>query len=142
MNKPVKKKVVVYTVNKDKLLVLRHVDFSYEEVGLQVPSGTVRDNESLEEAALRELVEETGTSDFEIVSYLGTANYDQSPYKNEIHERHFYLAKPTKVLQERWTSQEDHDGIGEPTRFECFWIPITRGHIIQGGQSEFIWKLE
>ena len=54
MNKPVKKKVVVYTVNKDKLLVLRHVDFSYEEVGLQVPSGTVRDNESLEEAALRE----------------------------------------------------------------------------------------
>jgi 8-oxo-dGTP pyrophosphatase MutT (NUDIX family) len=141
MEKPIKKKAVVYVVQNNNLLVFRHVDYSYEEVGLQVPSGTVKEEEELKDTALRELTEETGFSDFEIVSYLGTLNYDQSPYRNEIHERHFYLAKPTKELPERWFSQEDHDGQQEPTRFECFWIPITRGHIVQGGLSEFIWKI-
>jgi 8-oxo-dGTP pyrophosphatase MutT (NUDIX family) len=141
MEKSIKKKVVVYVTQNNNILVFRHVEYSYEEIGLQVPSGTVKEGEELETAALRELIEETGFSDFKIVSYLGIANYDQSPYRNEIHERHFYLAKPTKELPERWFSQEDHDGKQEPTKFECFWIPVTKGHIIQGGQSEFIWKI-
>lgn len=141
MEKPIKKKVVVYVVRNDNLLVFRHRDFSYEEVGLQVPSGTVKENELLEDAALRELIEETGFNNFKITKYLGSANYDQSPYRNEIHERHFYVATPTEELPERFNSEELHDGVGEPTRFECFWIPLTRGHIIQGGQSEFIWKV-
>ena len=36
-----KKKVIVYVVKDEKLLVFRHVDFSYEEVGVQVPGGTI-----------------------------------------------------------------------------------------------------
>jgi 8-oxo-dGTP pyrophosphatase MutT (NUDIX family) len=141
MEKSLKKKVVVYAVSNEKLLVFRHTDFSYEEVGLQVPSGTVKEGEDLEASALRELIEETGFNDFKIVGYLGSHNYDIAPYRDEIHERHYYVAVPTKELPERWNSEETHDGIGEPTRFECFWIPLERGHIIQGGQSEFVWKI-
>ncbi len=141
MQKPIKKKVVVYAVQNNQFLVFQHVDFSYEEVGIQVPAGSVKEHESLEAAALRELTEETGINDFEIVAYLGSSEYDMSPYRNEIHERHFYLAKTTKELPKRWFSQEDHDGGGTPTRFECFFIPLERGHILQAGQSAFIWKV-
>ena len=142
MNKEIKKKIVIYVVKNGKLLVFRHIDFSYEQVGIQVPSGSVKENEKLQEAALRELTEETGFSDFKIINYLGSANYDQSPSRNEIHERHFYQAEPTKKLPERWNSEEKHDGIKKPTRFECFWISVKSGHILESGQGEMLYKIK
>ena len=141
MTKPTKQKVIVYCVKDGKLLVFRHVDFSYEEVGIQVPAGSIRDDETEQEAALRELKEETGRDNFEIISALGTAAYDMTPYRSEIQERHFFLAKPTTDVPERWQSQEEHDGTQTPTRFECFWIPLAQAHILQSGQGALLWKL-
>lgn len=142
MEKSLKKKVIVYAVKDGKLLVFRHTDFSYEEVGIQVPAGTIKDDEEPETAALRELQEETGYSAFRIIRPLGIAIYDMAPEKPEIHERHFFLAEPTEDLPERWNSQEDHDGTQEPTRFECFWIPLERGHILQAGQAAMLAKIQ
>ncbi len=141
MEKVRKKKVVVYVVKDDKLLVFRHKDFSYEEVGIQVPAGSVKENESLEQAAYRELVEETGFTCFEIIKKLGDDTYDMRPYRAEIQERYFFLARSTDVLPERWDSEELHDGEQKPTRFECFWIPITSGHILQSGQGSMLYKI-
>jgi 8-oxo-dGTP pyrophosphatase MutT (NUDIX family) len=141
MEKQVKQKVVIYVIKNDQLLVFRHTDYSYEEVGIQVPAGSIKEGETPEEAALRELQEETGYSAFRIVRSLGTSTYDMLPEKPEIHERHFFLAEPTTELPERWNSQEDHDGAQEPTRFECFWIPLELGHILQAGQSALLSKI-
>lgn len=141
MDKVTKQKVIVYAVRDGNLLVFRHTDFSYEEVGIQVPAGTIRDDEDPEASALRELQEETGYSTFRIVRSLGRATYDMSPERPEIHERHFFLAEPTEELPERWNSQESHDGAQEPTHFECFWIPLERGHILQAGQGNLISKI-
>ena len=141
MAKTTKQKIVVYCVKNGELLVFRHVDYSYEEVGIQVPAGSINENEDEYEAALRELQEETGRNEFEIVSYLGTTTYDMTPYRLEIQERHFFLARPTTVLPERWQSQEEHDNIQEPTRFECFWIPLNQAHVLQSGQGALLWKL-
>lgn len=138
---PIKKKVIVYVVKDGKLLVFRHTDFSYEEVGIQVPAGTIKDNENPEIAALRELQEETGYSGFRIVRSLGTSTYDMTPEKSEIHERYFFLAEPTHEIPDRWKSQEDHDGLQEPTHLECFWIPIEHGHILQAGQGSMLSKI-
>ncbi len=61
-----------------------------------------------------------------------------APYRDEIQRRHFFLAKPTEKLPERWESQEKHDGKQPPTNFECFWIPLERGHILQAGQGAML----
>lgn len=141
MSRLIKKKVIVYVVKDEKLLVFRHTDFSYEEVGIQVPAGTVKEGENLEAAALREVQEETGYTTFKITSYLGTENFDMYPTKDEVQERHFFRAEPTKELPERWVSKEEHDGKQPPTNFECFWVPLKSGHILQAGQSALLSKL-
>ena len=65
--KVVKDKVLCYVVREGRLLVFRHTDYSYEEVGIQVPAGSIQPGETPEEAALREAREETGLKDFTIV---------------------------------------------------------------------------
>src|SRR3989344_5418146 len=96
LNKTTKQKVVVYVIKNDKLLVFRHKDFSYEEVGIQVPAGSIEKDENPEVAALRELEEETGYDCFQIVDPrpLGIEKYDMTPYRLEIQERYFFLAIP------------------------------------------------
>ncbi len=134
MDKAHKKKVIVYVISNNKLLVFRHVDFSYEEVGIQVPAGTIEQDESPEVAAMRELQEETGYSCFKIIKQLGVQDYDMTPYRKEIQERHFFLAEPTEDLPERWASSEG--GI----KFECFWIPLESAHVLQSGQGSMLSK--
>ncbi len=141
MDKAIATKVVVYCVDKGRLLVMRHPDFPPEQVGLQVPSGTVRAGEFPEGAALRELREETGHDGFVIGDHIGQDQFDISPYRYEIQHRHFFLARPTEPLPETWLAQEDHDGEQAPTRLEFFWLPLAQAQVLQSGLSRFIWKL-
>ncbi|MFB7545104.1 MULTISPECIES: NUDIX hydrolase [Streptomyces] len=139
--KVTKDKVLCYVVRDGKLLVFRHTDYSYEEVGIQAPAGSIRAGETPEAAALREAGEETGLSDFKIVRKLGVAEYDMSPYRFELQRRHVFHLELTEPTPERWASQEDHDGVGEPTRFECFWIPLEAAHVLQSGQGALLGRL-
>ncbi|MFD8882222.1 NUDIX domain-containing protein [Streptomyces erythrochromogenes] len=139
--KVTKEKVLVYVVRDGRLLVFRHTDYSYEEVGIQVPAGSIRPGETPEAAALREAREETGLTDFSIVRKLGETEYDISPYRPEIQHRHVFHLELTEPTPERWMSQEDHDGEQEPTHFECFWIPLEAAHILQSGQGALLGRL-
>ncbi|MGF6884859.1 8-oxo-dGTP pyrophosphatase MutT (NUDIX family) [Nocardia sp. GP40] len=103
-DKVVKQKVIVYVVRDGKLLVFRHIDFSWEQVGIQVPAGSIRPGEAPEAAALREAREETGLSDFTIVRKLGEAEYDISPYRFEIQHRHFFQLELRQDAPDRWPS--------------------------------------
>ncbi|MFJ4125990.1 NUDIX domain-containing protein [[Kitasatospora] papulosa] len=134
-------KVLCYIVRDEELLVFRHTDYSYEEVGIQVPAGSIRPGESLEAAALREAGEETGLSDFRIVRKLGETRYDLSPYRFETQHRHVFLLELTRPAPCRWKSQEDHDGKRVSTRFECFWIPLKAAHVLQSGQGALLGDL-
>lgn len=134
-------KVVCYVVRDDRLLVFRHCDYSDEEVGIQVPAGTIRSDETPEQAALREAREETGLDGFTIVRKLGVTEYDITPYRCEIQRRHVFQLALDGEAPERWTSQETHDGAHSPTRLECFWIALRQAHVLQSGQGALIGRL-
>jgi 8-oxo-dGTP pyrophosphatase MutT (NUDIX family) len=140
-DKVVKDKVLCYIVRGGRLLVFRHVDYGYEEVGIQVPAGSVRPGETPEEAALREAREETGLTHITLVRKLGETTYDISPYRFEIQRRHVFAMELAEPTPERWVSQELHDGEQDPTNFECFWIPLEAAHILQSGQGALLGAL-
>ena len=55
--------VMIVAVDKDnKILLLKEYSFAHQEYEYALPKGLVEENESLKEAALRELAEETGFS--------------------------------------------------------------------------------
>jgi 8-oxo-dGTP pyrophosphatase MutT (NUDIX family) len=134
-------KVVCYVVRNERLLVFRHCDYSDEEVGIQVPAGTIDSGETPEQAALREAREETGLDGFTIVRKLGVTEYDITPYRHEIQRRHVFQLALDGEAPERWMSQETHDGAQSPTRFECFWIDLRAAHVLQSGQGALIGRL-
>lgn len=139
--KVVVEEVLCYVVRDEQLLVFRHLDYGYEQVGIQVPAGTVRPGETPEAAALRETCEETGLSGLAIVRKLGVTEYDLTPYRYEIQRRHVFHLDLTAPTPPRWASAEEHDGEQEPTRFECFWIPLHAAHILQAGQGALLGRL-
>ena len=57
-------KVAAYITCENQLLVFTHVD--YPQAGIQVPAGTVAEEESLDDAVLREAFEETGLPNLQI----------------------------------------------------------------------------
>ena len=137
----IKEKVLCYVVRGDRLLVFRHRDHSYEEVGIQVPAGTIDGGETPEEAALREAREETGLDGFIVVRKLGVTEYDITPYRYEIQRRHVFQLELLGPAPERWVSQETHDGEQAPTIFECFWISLRAAHVLQSGQGALLGRL-
>ncbi|WP_017591536.1 NUDIX hydrolase [Nocardiopsis potens] len=134
-------KALAYIVHDGRILVFRHVDAAPEEVGLQVPGGTVRPAETPSDAVLREAREETGLSALELVGKVGEARYDLAPYRAEVQLRHVFHLRPAGPVPDRWESWEMHDGTAPPTRFECFWIPLADGHVLQSGQGALLGRL-
>jgi 8-oxo-dGTP pyrophosphatase MutT (NUDIX family) len=122
-------------------MVFRHTDYSHEEVGIQVPAGSIRAGESPEDAALHKARKETGLHDFTIVKKLGESDYDISPYRFEIQHRHVFLLELAEDPPERWAGREDHDGQQAPTRFECFWLALEAAHVLQSGQGALLGRL-
>ena len=66
---PVISKVFAYITHRNRLLVFRHTDFP--EAGIQVPAGTLKTNEDLVAAVLREAQEETGLRELTVKRALG-----------------------------------------------------------------------
>jgi 8-oxo-dGTP pyrophosphatase MutT (NUDIX family) len=116
MEKSIRRKALVSCVHEGRLLVFRHVDRSPEEVGVQVPAGTVRPDETPRRAAERELVEETGKDSFVVERFLGRVYFDASPYRPEVHERYFFAARLRRVPApaQSWPRGSTSSAIPEP----------------------------
>lgn len=105
------------------LLVFRHPH--HADAGIQVPGGTVQDNESLEDAVLREAAEETGLSGFEIRACLGKQDQDLSPWgKDGFARRYFYHLAYHGPAPATWQHYETDPSEGDEDSilFEFFWV--------------------
>lgn len=131
-----KRKAFAYITSGRRLLLLAHPD--HPDSGIQVPAGTVRPGESIEDATLREATEETGLMGLDVVAVLGEQTFDMRPFgRDEVHYRTFVHLECREVTPESWEHWE-RDPEGQPgsqIRFRLFWgaldepLPeLTAGH--------------
>lgn len=113
------------SIKKIVPVILRSVDqhieilvFRHPTAGIQIVKGTVEANEKLEDAAIRELYEESGISSASIHSYLGL-HFPSESGSNW----HVFLCCTTEVLEDNWTHFCDDDGGLE---FNFFWHPLSK----------------
>lgn len=127
-------KAVAYVVRAGRLLVFTHDDLPIEITGVQVPAGTVEPGETPEGAVLREVREETGLA-ARLIGSLGTERYNVWPYRQEIHERHFFHLELIETeTPERWSAGEGHSSVGDALRtWTCWWLPLENAHVLCAG---------
>jgi len=119
-------KVYAYITCEDQLLIFKHTRFP--EAGIQVPGGTVEENETAPEAVLREAREETGLDDLMLLSYLGMHPFDLSSVGGTgIQHRHFFHLRYTGAKKNLWRHYEKtpSDGYPEPIEFEFAWVKFS-----------------
>jgi 8-oxo-dGTP pyrophosphatase MutT (NUDIX family) len=126
--------VACYVLHDEHLLVFTHDAYPMEVTGVQVPAGSIEPGESPEQAAVRELFEETGRRG-EVVRKIGTQNYDLRPVRDEIAIRHFFqLRMSTADVLERWSAGESDVRTGEdPIGWTCWWLPLKDAHVLAAG---------
>ncbi len=130
-------KVVAYITHERRLLVFRHVREA--SAGIQVPAGTVEEEELPEIAVMREAVEETGLDHLVLERLIGEQWWDPSGGNlDQIHHRYFYHLRCTTAPPETWQHVEKFasDGSGEHL-FEFFWASLPDGVPDLAGEQGF-----
>lgn len=74
--------------------------------------------------------------------YLGSAEYDVRPGRNEVHERHFFQLSTPAAAPEEWVWHETHDGLQTRTAFSFRWRPLRQGHVLAAGMGALLSRVE
>ena len=92
-------------VDGDRVLLLRTARYS----DLRLPKGHVEPGESAQEAALREVIEESGYADLEIVADLGEQDAEFDAGERHIcrHEHYFVMRLRTRRQVTRDAKEDD-----------------------------------
>jgi 8-oxo-dGTP pyrophosphatase MutT (NUDIX family) len=101
-----------------------------------IPGGSIENDEYLEETLEREITEETGYSDFEILNYIGTLTYELGRDTRWVKTDHLYLVQIN-------SEQKSHQNMVEyeKTRIkEVVWVDIEKGFdlLTRYNQEEYI----
>jgi ADP-ribose pyrophosphatase YjhB (NUDIX family) len=95
-----------------------------------VPGGGIEPGETAEEAAVREVLEETGL-EVRIVRELGFLEQPGRRDPNFLHHSHFVQAEPTGPTQNEWEHFVVENEI-EQGLVRCRWVPILAGMSVWG----------
>ena len=137
----VRSKVLAYVTRGDELLVFRHRDFP--DAGLQVPAGAIEEGEDPQDAALREVREESGLTEVRVVGLLGRYLYDAVQHRGEIHDRYVYHLELAGSAEQSWLHYEtDPSDGGPPIAFSFFWMSLRDPELrLAGGQGDLLPRL-
>ncbi|MCA0457785.1 MAG: NUDIX domain-containing protein [Chloroflexi bacterium] len=117
-----KTKVLTYITRGSRLLVFTHP--TAPEAGIQVPGGTVEPDELVEDAALREAIEETGLAGLRLSAFLGQHSRDMSDFGiPEIHHRYYFHIWCDEDAPEYWQHGE-YMSADEPIPFDFYWVEM------------------
>ena len=116
---------------RTELLVFDHPD---ADGGTQVPAGRVDPGETLEEGLLRELHEESGLEDVEVVRELRILGdwVNASPY-----EDHAFELRLRGHAPETWQHVVDGAGDDVGMIFRYRWIPVDSVVTLWGGDPTY-----
>lgn len=123
----IKRKVLAYitvgTEDKQKLLVFEQK--GRPDAGLQVPGGTIEEDELLIDALYREVEEETGIPRelFQLEGKVSKTKYYPED-KNELIERNIFHLRYLGEVKERWEHQIVSKGKDNGLIFCFHWEPI------------------
>lgn len=138
----IKRKVLAY-ITKDehaerKLLVFEHKD--HPEAGLQVPGGTIEEDELLIDALYREIEEETGIrrEQLQLNGKVNKKNYFPENRKDIIHERNIFHLTFIGEDETEWDTCVSGNGKDTGMIFRCRWIPVDKLPALAAGQDEAI----
>jgi 8-oxo-dGTP pyrophosphatase MutT (NUDIX family) len=127
---PCYRRAVAYVTDPaGRLLVFDHLDAP--DAGTQVPAGGIHPGEAPEAAAVRELVEESGIADAQLVRKLGEAwhradaGYVPAGLEEQVHHA-FHLRLSGPAAAEAWEWDECSGGDVVQHRFALRWVDLDR----------------
>lgn len=128
MSAPIPKEKVLAYITRHRngeleLLVLEHRDIP--EAGIQIPGGTVDAGESIAEALVREVYEESGLTLENAGTLLGRFQWFRKD-RNELHHRNvFHISAPREVAEE-WLHIVKSNGEDSEMPFRFYWLPVAK----------------
>ena len=124
-------RVIVYVVRGRELLVF------VGDSGFGVPGGAVEEGESLEEAAVREVEEETGLR-VTGLRKLGVAREPGSFEPDFVHESHYFRADPPAGVEHEWEHVVTGEGRERGTRVRLRFVPLIDELRLAGGRDRYL----
>ena len=136
-----KRKVLAYiTKGEDtdrEILVFEQKD--NPDAGLQVPGGTIEEDELLIDALYREIEEETGINkeDLELKGKVNKTNYFPE-HKNVVYERNIFHLKFIGKEHAGWEHRVYGGGKDDGLTFYHRWVPIDKLPELAASQDQAI----
>lgn len=103
-----------------QLLVFK--EEGYEYLGLQVPGGTVENNEDLLNAVIREVKEESGITNLTNIALLGDYTYSSEKLQSLV-KRYYYQMEATSPDQFTYIVQSNDEDNG--WIYNYFWVDMN-----------------
>jgi ADP-ribose pyrophosphatase YjhB (NUDIX family) len=131
--------VIRYADAGPQLLVFDHVGLP--DAGTQVPAGGIAVGEDLSAAVVREVAEETGLTDVEVVTELGTE--DRPHPESGLPRRTTYFHLRTSAgTPDAWTHEVTGGGADRSLRFACRFVPLPSVGALADHQDVFLAEIE
>jgi 8-oxo-dGTP pyrophosphatase MutT (NUDIX family) len=134
ISKPRQAKVIVYVIAQGHLLVNWHCDFP--DAGIQVPGGSIEENEEIIEAAFRELHEESGMLLSGKAEVATRTDFEPAWDSKNIHDRHFVVIRPPDVSLLPFLHVVTSGTMDKGIRLAYFWVPLAVATEILGSGHE------